>query len=204
MPKGLDTTANCGPLAPQLKDAGYDFVARYYAHTGSKRLSVPEAKLVSAAGLQIVVVWETAPTKAAYFSRARGVDDGTSAYHAAQLLGQPAGSAIYFAVDYDASQATISGAISDYFCGIIDGFATIADPAPPAYRIGVYGSGATCAALVGHGLAALSWLAQSTGWAGYKTYTTWNIKQGKETEVLGIDIDSDEAVGDYGAFVVAV
>ena len=80
----------------------------------------------------------------------------------------------------------------------------MADPAPPAYRIGVYGSGVTCATLVGHGLAALGWLAQSTGWAGYQAYTTWSIKQGKETEVLGIDVDSDEAVGDYGAFVLAV
>jgi hypothetical protein len=204
MRKGLDTTANCGRLAPQLKSAGFDFIARYYAHKGAKRLLLPEARLVSAAGLQLVAVWETAPTSTAYFSRARGVDDGTSAYHAAQLIGQAARSAIYFAVDYDAPQAAIAGGVSDYFRGIGDGFALIAHSTPPAYRIGVYGSGATCAAIVGHGLATLSWLAQSTGWAGYQGYKTWNIKQGAETELLGIRIDPDEAIDDYGGFMVPV
>src|SRR5258708_31907380 len=110
MARGFDTTANCGGLALKLKAAGYDFIARYYAHKGSKRLSPAEAKLVSAVGLQLVTVWEDAATHTGYFSRARGVDDGTSAYHAALLVGQPPGSAIYFAVDYDAPPGAIGGA----------------------------------------------------------------------------------------------
>jgi hypothetical protein len=204
MAKGFDTTANCGGLAPQLKAAGYDFIARYYAHRGSKRLSPAEAKLVSAEGLELVAVWEDAPTNAGYFSRARGVDDGTSAYHAALLTGQPAGSGIYFAVDYDASQTAIAGSISDYFRGIADGFVAIAGATRPSYRIGVYGSGATCGAITGHGLASLSWLAQSTGWSGSSTYPAWNIKQGAGTTLLGLDIDPDEAKDDYGGFLVPV
>ena len=204
MAKGFDTTANCAGVAAQLKAAGYDFVGRYYAHTGSKRLSAAEAKAVSGAGLQLVTVWEAAPTTTRYFSRARGIDEGTSAYHAALLVGQPAGSAIYFAVDYDAPQAAIAGAIADYFRGIGDGFAAIAGNTAPAYRIGVYGSGASCSAMIGHGLARLSWLAQSTGWSGYGTYSGWNIKQGAETTLLGLAVDPDEGVEDFGAFLVPV
>jgi hypothetical protein len=188
-----------------MKATGYDFIARYYAHSGSKRLSPAEAKLVSAVGgLQVVAVWEDAATHTGYFSRARGVDDGTSAYHAALLIGQPARSAIYFAVDYDAPPAAISGAISDYFRGLAAGFAAIASAMPPAYRIGVYESGARCDATVGHGLASLSWLAQSTGWAGCTTYASSKIRQGAKIAVLGLDVDADEAVDDYGGFLVPV
>ena len=203
MPRGFDTTVNCAQLASQIKSANYDFVARYYAHRGPKRLSPDEAQLISAAGLKIVTVWEDAPASTDYFSHARGVDDGTSAYHAAMLLGQPRGSAIYFAVDYDAPQGAIAGAITDYFRGVRDGFATIAAGQDPAYRIGVYGSGATCHWLLSQGFATYAWLAQSTGWAGYGGFADWNIKQGLETEVLGIDVDPDEAKDDYGAFSVA-
>src|SRR5258708_7378630 len=35
----------------RTSDTGYDSVGRYYAHTGSKRLSAAEAKAVSRAGL---------------------------------------------------------------------------------------------------------------------------------------------------------
>jgi len=202
MPKGFDTIANCGPLAQQIKAAGYDFVARYYAHGGRKRLTAEEANELSAATLQIVVVWEDAPTTADYFSRDRGVDDGTHAYESAVELGQPAGSGIYFAVDFDASLAEISGPIAEYFRGVQDGFAAQSGDGAPAYRIGVYGSGATCKWLRDQGLAELSWLAQSTGWAGHGTYADWNIKQEATTTALHIGIDPDTAQDDYGSFTL--
>jgi hypothetical protein len=203
MKRGFDTTANCGPVAATIKQANYDFVARYYAHRGAKRLTQSEAQALSVAGVELVAVWEDAPTHTGYFSRARGVDDGTSAYHAAMLIGQPAGSAIYFAVDFDASQMAISGAITDYFRGVADGFDTMSANMAALYKVGVYGSGATCSWLLNHGLAKYSWLAQSTGWAGYQSFTRWNIKQGKETQELGMDIDGDVATDDAGGFLVA-
>src|SRR5258708_32662570 len=203
MAKGFDTTANCAGVAAQLKAAGYDFVGRYYAHTGSKRLSAAEAKAGSGAGLQLVTVWEAAPTTTRYFSRARGIDEGTSAYHAALLGGQPAGSAIYFAVDYDAPQAAIAGAIADYFRGIGDVFAAIAGNTAPAYRIGVYGSRASCSAMIGHGLARLSWLAQSTGWLGYGSYSGWNIKKGGGAPPFWLGGGPHRGGGGVWAFLLA-
>lgn len=202
MPRGFDTTANCGPLAAQIGAANYDFVARYYAHGGAKRLTLAEAKSLSAQQIKIVAVWEDAPKKASYFSRARGVNDGTTAYHFAMLIGQPARTPIYFAVDFDAATDAIAGAIADYFKGIADGFATIAGNQAPAYRVGVYGSGATCAWLLNHELVTYTWLAQSTGWRGYAQFNKWNIKQGAQTKMLGIAVDPDDAIDDYGGFLI--
>jgi hypothetical protein len=199
---GFDTTANCGKLASKIKAAGYDFVGRYYAHRGSKRLTVQEAKLLSAAGVKIVAVWEDAPTRLNYFSHARGVVDGTSAYHCAMLTGQPAGTPIYFTVDFDAPVQALSGAITDYFQGIVDGFDVIANRQSPIYQIGAYGSGATCAALLKYRLASYAWLAQSEDWAGHAQFLTWNIKQGAEKRILGLAADVDQATKDYGGFTI--
>lgn len=64
--------------------------------------------------MRIGVVWETAGTRAGFFTRAQGLADGAAAWlMATQTIGQPFGSAIYFAVDYDPTQADIDGAISN-------------------------------------------------------------------------------------------
>jgi len=71
----------------------------------------------------------------------------------------------------------------------------------PPYRVGVYGSGAVCAAVIGHGLADLSWEAQSHGWAGYAAWRARaDIAQGPEGRIAGVDADSDQAGADVGAF----
>jgi len=40
----------------------------------------------------------------------------------------------------------------------------------PSYRVGVYGSGLCCGTLVERGIASLSWLSQSSGFAGLRQY----------------------------------
>jgi len=198
---GVDASVSCTPIATRLQSTGRRFVCRYYANSGRKCLTAEEAKVLSKAGLRIVVVWEDGrPTKAAYFSYAKGVDDGTSAYHDAMSLGQPPGTAIYFAVDYDSSQDEIAGVISDYFRGIADGFSTISQGSP-GYVIGVYGSGLTCSSVLGQNLARYSWLALSTGWRGSE-FSRWNIRQKPGRALLGVDLDYDDATGDYGGFII--
>jgi hypothetical protein len=198
---GIDASTNCAPIAGTLKSSGRSFVCRYYANSGGKRLTVKEARTLSQAGLKIVVVWEDkSPTKAAYFSRAKGVDDGTSAYHDAQLLGQPADSTIYFAVDFDASKAEVAGVISDYFRGIADGFNAISQNAP-AYQVGVYGSGLTCSTILNQSLATHAWLALSTGWQGHN-FAGWSIRQLPGKKIGGIPTDFDEAKEDFGGFTI--
>ena len=203
MTRGIDLPTDAGRVIAAIRGANLDFVARYYRTPTSRwpSLSASEAQLLSA-GLKVVAVWESASTDASYFSHLSGVDDSTSAYHQAQTIGQPAGSAIYFAVDYDASGTDIVGPINEYFRGIAAGFAAARGDGP-GYKVGVYGSGAVCQALTHAGLAEYTWLAVSSGWAGSRTFAAWNIKQGRALPSLSFDHDSDEATDDYGGFQVA-
>ena len=207
MAKGLDVNQNCATIAPKLVADGYEFIARYYKITsGSHPLTHQEARALTDAGLSIVAVWENGfPTTSAYFSYSKGVHDGVAAYHMAQSdIQQPAGSPIYFAVDYDASHGDIIGGISDYFHGVRDGFNTIGRKAP-AYPIGVYGSGGVCAWLLDH-LPAVTyaWLSLSVGWRGHASFTRWNIKQTAAPGgvIHGISADLDESSGHSGGFKI--
>lgn len=196
---GVDSSSSCtADSIACLKQNGITFVGRYYSRTtqiAGKKLTQAEARLLSNAGLEIVAVYEDGPTSYSYFSAARGTADATGAMQQAAAVGQPEGSAIYFTVDYDAAQNEIDGNITAYFTAIDE---TIAD----AYAVGVYGSGATCEAIIAAGLAEYAWLAQSTGWTGYSEFTEWAIKQGPEKSVCGLNSDTDDAHGDFGSFTL--
>jgi hypothetical protein len=169
--KGLDTTLELTRYALALREVhGFDFALRYYSHNAAKNLSLGEARALSAAGMQIGVVWETSGTHPGFFSLAQGVADGSAAHRmAAEAIGQPAGSAIYFAVDYDASQADLDGPVDDYFTGVHAGLFA-AGGGQQRYQVGVYGSGLCCATLRERGAAVFSWLSQSTGFKGSQAY----------------------------------
>jgi len=197
---GIDCANDCSKLGASIKAAGAGFVGRYYrtAHSRYDALTFAEVKSLSTAGLDVVALWESASDKADHFAYSSGVDEGTSAYRQALLSGQPRGTPIYFAVDFDASSTQIAGPILDYFKGIADGFNTISGNAP-AFKVGVYGSGLVCAWLKNHNLVTHTWLAMSRKWAGFN-YSDWNIKQGAALPGLGFDHDSDTARADYGGF----
>ena len=210
--RGLDTTVELTRHAMALRSQGYDFAMRYYSNNASKNLSLGEARALSQAGLRIGVVWETSGTHAAFFTRAQGLADGAQAYRMArESIGQPFGSAIYFAVDYDPTQADIDGGISNYFTGVHAAL-YVANDGAPSYRVGVYGSGLCCGALVEREIAALSWLSQSTGFAGSRQYAEqkrYDILQmlptrivGADGIVLGIDPDTTHPDRDAGLFSV--
>jgi hypothetical protein len=198
---GVDSSSACTSSAIAcLQGEGITFVGRYYSrttHIEGKKLTASEAELLSAAGMQIVAVYEDGPTSYGYFSASRATADATGAMQQAEAVGQPVGSAIYFTVDYDAAADEIAGDITAYFGAIrtaLDG----------TYLVGVYGSGAVCSAIADRGFAQLAWLAQSTGWSGYSHFTGWAIKQGPEQSVCGLSSDTDVAHGEFGAFRVGV
>ncbi|MEJ7811492.1 MAG: alkaline phosphatase family protein [Gemmatimonadaceae bacterium] len=206
MSKGVDLAGSSLSGLACLAAAGYEFVARYYnTNNPKKNLTRQEAEAIGDAGLSVVAVWENGfPTKASYFTRDRGASDAQAAHaYAAETIAQPPGTAIYFAVDYDATAGDVSGPVTEYFRAIHDTFVALTT-ADASYTIGVYGSGAVCVAMIGAGLARYGWLAQSTGWRGYKSFADWSIKQGKQQTVCGLTVDVDEGRGDYGAFRVAV
>lgn len=199
--RGIDLPTDAAAVAAQIKNRGVGFVARYYRRAGSRwrSLQAAEAKALSGRGLDIVTVWESFGRNPAYFSYGAGFADAIDAYRQAQALGQPAGSAIYFAVDYDASTHDIIGRVNPYFRGIAAGF-LVAGEGEPQYRVGVYGSGAVCEAIKTSGLAQFAWLSMSPGWSGSRVYADWDIKQGKKLPGLAFNHDSDEAKADYGGF----
>src|ERR1017187_6241238 len=187
MKNGISTNRDVADAAACLKQSGIEFVFRYYSTTTQqpeKRLTKTEANAILAAGLIVGVIYEDKPDVVSYFSNARGHQDAINAFGAAVGLNQPAGSAIYFAVDYDVPTADISGPIFDYFNGIIQGLQD-GSGGISTYAIGVYGSGAVCDFIKGQsGLARYSWMSESTSWSGSNTYAAWDVNQAVPTADL--------------------
>jgi glycoside hydrolase-like protein len=200
MVDGIDCATDCTKRIATIKQMSAEFVGRYYRLPGSKwdALTATEAKALSHGALTIVSLWESRSDALDHFSHGSGVDEGTSAYRQTMKAGQPPRTPIYFAVDFDCSDAGIAGAVNDYFRGVADGFSAIG-VGNPAYDIGVYGSGNTCGWLLTHGLVKWTWMALSTGWGGFKTFKDWNIKQIAEVK-KPFDHDTDEARSDYGGW----
>ncbi len=172
-----------------LKASGLGFVCRYYDGSGgtsAKCLDAAEAQALIAAGLQIFTVFETAPTDVAYFSRARGRSDGDAARTAAQAAGQPARFPIFFAVDYDASDADLVGPITEYFNGVNERLAG-------AYPIGVYGSFRVCQFAKAH-WPAVPRLWQTYAWSGGQKADGLDLYQYQnDLQIGGVSVDRDEA-----------
>jgi hypothetical protein len=173
---------DCTPYANNLQAQGIGFIARYYTNLAqtrfpAKALTPRETHDLSQAGFSLVVVWEFLATPG-YFTGAQGQVDGEYAYrYAAEVIRQPENSAIYFAVDFDATQAQFAGGVVPYFEGVAQSFANVSANRP-IYSVGAYGSGAVCASLKQSGLARYTWLSQSTGWQGSQNYHDWDIQQG--------------------------
>ena len=198
--QGLDLATDASEVVNELKNSGVEFVARYYREPTSRwpALSASEAQRLSSLGLKMVAVWESRSERPSHFSYSSGYSDAMTAYWEARALGQPAGSAIYFAVDFNPRSWSLAP-IDQYFRGVAAGLAA-ASGGKPYYTVGVYGSGAVCDAVKGAGLARYSWLSNSIAWEGSTSYADWNIMQGDRLPWLSFNHDSDQAKGEYGAF----
>ena len=182
-----------------LRENGIEFVARYYDNSGgasAKCLDAAEVAVLHAAGLQIFTVFETcagvcagscsgSPCGADYFTRAQGLADAMAALVAARRAGQPSGSPIYFAIDYDASDDDLV-AITEYFDGV-------GDTLNRTYPIGVYGSYRVCAYAQEHWPAvAHQW--QTYAWSAGRKLDGIDMYQHKNGQELGgVSVDLNEA-----------
>lgn len=207
MANGISTNRNCEAIGQCLRNSGKDFVVRYHSartQQAEKRLRPREAAELARAGLDVAVVYQDNARLPGDFGRPRGVEDGNAAFMAASQVGQPEGSAIYFAVDTDFSMAQIQAVVVPYFEGVRQGLAAAAGAAASPFRIGVYGSGLTCQVLKENlALADLSRLALATAWRGSSQYDTWDLKQSQPTGALcslGAAWEANESRGDFGSF----
>ena len=202
--RGIDMALDSRNVAQELRSSGLHFVARYYRSPLSRLppLSAAEARTISGSGMKLVAIWQYLSNRPEHFSYERGQADATAAYQQARAVGQPPGSAIYFAVDFNATERHISGAVDQYFRGVRAALAAAGGGSPP-YRVGVYGSGAVCGYLKRMQLADYTWLSASTAWSGSRDFGNWNIRQGMRSPTLSFDHDFNDARGDYGGFTVS-
>lgn len=204
----IDTASNTTDHIECLKQAGVETIIRYYNHKNhtrlpTKRLEPKEANVISENGLNIVVIFQCTNNKALYFSKKQGSMDAERAFDwASTTILQPYGTAIYFAVDYNASKKELEDHIIPYFTAIQDVFNKKNEG---NYKVGVYGSGLTTKTLYKKGLADYRWLSQSTGFKGteeaikkeeYELLQKYNPKD----KICTLSIDRNKDNGEYGAF----
>jgi glucan-binding YG repeat protein len=179
MSNAIDTPSKVtATAAASLAKQGITYVGRYLGHSW-KGIDKAEADAIKAAGLQIFSIYETNPTKAAYFTYAQGKADAFAAAGFAQEIGQPSGTAIYFTVDYDAQSKDFDGILS-YFKGIKDNL--------KGYAIGVYGSYSVLTYLQPQNIA--KYYMQTYAWSNGQHCKFNHIYQYKNDQKLsGLDVD---------------
>ncbi|NHN28600.1 DUF1906 domain-containing protein [Paenibacillus agricola] len=188
MTLGIDcATPLTAATAAAFRIGGYSFVGRYLVPSGWKSLSKEEAETISAAGLNIISVFETTANRS-LAGREGGLSDGALALKLAMDRGQPVGSTIYFAVDFDAVAAQFN-VIADYIAA--------ANEATPGYSTGVYGSYAVVEEMSRRGVCSHFW--QTYAWSRGKKSDLMNIYQYQNDIVVnGIGVDLNEGYGNEG------
>lgn len=142
--------------ADRLKAHGFKFVVRYINGTTTswKVISPDEIARLFAAGLGLLLVWETSTTRP-FGGGPAGRTDGAKAKADAYRLGVPPLSPILIAVDTDVTSRT-APAVRSY----VAAFRAAASP----YPVGVYGDYDTIEAC--KDLSTLNWQANAAGWSG--------------------------------------
>ena len=186
----------------QLWADGFRAVIHYYGGSMSKRLSPASAYQLTSKGFQIGVVYESGGNELGYFTADQGTHDALDALNEAQWVGQPLGSAIYFAVDVGVAHPED---ILPYFQAVMTRLNGT------GYKIGAYGCGLLLSGLFNAKLIDYDWLAGAMGWPGSRTYVSPfdpsgkpAIVQGLEGTFDGIDMDPDTVYREAGLFQVAL
>jgi len=175
------------PGGAALKAAGKKFACRYLSRDPSKNLTRAEADDLAAHGVSCVVVWETTARRP-LDGRTAGATDATAAAVQAKAAGMPAGRPVYFAVDFDATEAQ-QPVIDAY----LDGAASVLGRA----RVGIYGGYYPVKRALDAGKATWAW--QTAAWSGGNRDPRAVIRQGGRTRINGADCDLNTATApDYG------
>jgi len=204
----IDTNNNVSGHLSVLKALGVTAIGRYYASSQRKRVTRIEASAISAAGLDLFVVFENSGDPQLSFES--GVHDAQIALGQAEALGQPEGTAIYFALEHD----KFGGFGTDHIPGLkryLDGVKHVLGP---QYKVGVYGDGVVCKTALDAGLCDFTWLSASTKHPGTPEFTASGratLIQGKRSPndrggaidktIDGLSIDFNIALKpDFGQF----
>jgi hypothetical protein len=196
----VDASTNVTAYLPTLAAAGVKAVGRYYSISTTKVLTQLEAEAIAKAGLSIFVVYEDG-NDPAKFNADLGTSQARRALACARGVGQPQGSAIYFAVDFDCTAKEFAQQITPYF----EAIGTVFAAQGSLYKIGVYGSGLVCQGLLTAGLCSYTWLTNSIGFEGYDQFyesKRWNLAQHLPKYYGKLQADPNETAANFGAFRV--
>lgn len=193
----IDTNRRTTSRLGCMQGQGVQTIIRYYARTTGqpeKRLIRAEAEAILDAGASIATVHQAGGDGATSFSRQRGRQDAEySLKYAIETIGQPDGSAIYFAVDFDCNASQFQSNVVPHFEAIHE----VVDSGAFSKRfaIGAYGNGVVLEGLLSRNLCEFAWLSQSTGHHGSKAFKEsgrWTLFQRLPSTLCGLGVDVDE------------
>lgn len=178
------------PSPDSLKAAKMVFACRYLAVDETKTLTKAEATALAAVGIWSVVVWESTGNRM-LTGKAGGVADAKAAQAQAAAAGQPSGRPIYFAADWDATEAQQTQ-INAY----LDGAASVLGAA----RVGIYGGYYPVKRALDAGKATWAW--QTIAWSGGQWDSRAHIRQGAQRTIGGVSCDLNTSMTtDYGQWM---
>jgi hypothetical protein len=195
----IDTNDDVSGKLPLLKQKGVIAVGRYYSSRAGKRISPREAQAIAAAGLKLFIVFEDSGDPP--LGGNAGTTDAQLVIEQAKAIGQPAGSAIYFAMEH-----LPNGYTHNDLPGVKAYFQQIRSVIQGVYKIGVYSDGVVCDALLSSGLCDYAWLSASMSFEGSKAFYLsgrWSLAQQTplDQDWNGISVDTNEAKSTFGEFV---
>jgi hypothetical protein len=221
LPLVVDSSVNVETAAPALARRGVKVIMRYYARDPvqpgyeDKRLTQQEARVIHANGMAIGLGYQRYNGQIASFSRAEalaaaayciGRDSGLNPGKP-EVIKHPLGTTIYFGVDTNQFTDEQMKTVVAYFEVIKERF----DAANAPFKIGVYGSGASCERVnASRAKVDRFWLAGvSAGWKRTREFYNgstlpWNLFQNALEVPLEILVDTNlvnpAASGKLGAF----
>jgi len=207
---GSDTRWQITPeRAAAMHTDGYTLVGRYLddapGSTLNKKIQPGELADIFAAGLRMFPIWQYGARLLGDFTYTSGYQHALLAHQRAVGYGFNAGTVIYFAVDYDATDDDIASNILPYFHGVQAGLASQGK----RYVAGVYGSRNVCSRASDQAFARYSFVSgMSYGFSGnlgFPMPDNWTFTQIKEfsftqasTGPFDLDNDIVRPSGDRG------
>lgn len=190
MAKGFDcATKLTAKTASALKSAGFEYAMRYLPTHAWKGLTAEEVRAIQGAGLKLVSILQKSANYAGYFTKEQGRKDGADAQQLAGNLGQPRGSAVYFAVDYDCRRPSELANVASYFEGVKETL--------KHYKVGVYGSHT----VVNHMRNKVDYFWQTYAWSSGKVAEHIHMHQYQNgVTVAGVQIDRNDIFKQPGAW----
>jgi hypothetical protein len=196
----IDLDFDVSPYLGHLKSAGVTTIGRYYDRAyGSgigescyrhplKTLTKAELNAIENAGMSVYVVFQHCGAQCVNFdlqnkeTAGKGRKDAEAAIQLAKDLGQPGGTPIYYAIDYDPYPGSGCTLPAERIWPSIDAYFDQVNEVlgGTQWQVGVYGAGITCRRLKESGKARYFWLSSSLGHFGQPAFFNsgdWHLFQ---------------------------